>query len=90
MSNLVEPGNTYLMGKLDEYRYMPDGLYNKGDVKLIYNDRVAYLMTWADVTKVIIIHDSIIASEQARTFEYLWNHSEPAAVTTSEVRYEGE
>ena len=88
MRNLVESGNTYLLGNLEEYRHMPPALFSEGDVKLIYGDRIAYLMTWTDVTKVIIIHDENIAAEQARTFDYIWDHSEPATLTTAKIRYE--
>jgi transcriptional regulator with XRE-family HTH domain len=88
MRNLVAPANTNLMGELDEYRHMPEALFTGGDVKLIYGTRVAYLMAWADVPKVIVINDSTIATEQARLFDYVWDHSTPAAATTATERYE--
>jgi transcriptional regulator with XRE-family HTH domain len=88
MRNLVEPGNTHIMGALEEYRHMPEALFSGGDVKLIYGGRVAYLMAWADIPKVIIIHDRTIATEQERLFDYVWNQSLPATMTTAPERYE--
>lgn len=88
MRNLVALGNTHLMGELEEYRHMPDAIFSGGDVKLIYGTRVAYLMAWTDIPKVIIINDSTIATEQARLFDYVWDQSTPATASSSTERYE--
>jgi transcriptional regulator with XRE-family HTH domain len=88
MRYLVESGNTHLLGQLHEYRYIPAELFNKADIKLIYGTRVAYLMSWTNVPKVILIDDKFIAEEQTRMFEYIWRHAEPATVSTSDIRYE--
>lgn len=88
MKNLIENGNTYLLGKVEEYRYMPASVFNDGDVKLVYGSRVAYMMPWANIPKAIIIDDARIAAEQYRVFDFIWSQSEPATRTTSKTRYE--
>lgn len=88
MKNLIENGNTYLLGRVEEYRYMPASLVSGGDVKLIYGSRVAYYAPWQNVPKVIIIHDERIAVEQTRLFEFVWDVSKEATETSASVRYE--
>lgn len=88
MRSLVEHGNTYLMGKLDEYRWMPEGLFVDGDVKAIYADRVSYLVSWAETSRVIVIQDKTIAEEAKRHFDFVWEHSEQPDKSTSNVFYE--
>ena len=90
MRSLVEHGNTYLMGKLDEYRWMPEGLFVDGDVKAIYADRVAYLVSWAETSRVIVIQDKTIAEEAKRHFDFVWGHSEQPDKSTSDIFYEEE
>lgn len=88
MRNLIEPGNTYILGALEEYRHMPPSLFGGGDVKLIYGARVAYLMVWTNIPKAIVIHDQTIATEQARNFDYIWEQSTAATLSTAPERYE--
>lgn len=88
MQSLIEPGNTFIMGNLEEYRWMPEGLFVDGDVKVIYADRVAYLVSWAETPKVIIIQDKTIAEEATRHFDFIWSHSEQPTETSSKTLYE--
>lgn len=88
MRSLIEKGNTYLMGKLEEYRWMPEGLFVDGDVKVIYADRVAYLVSWAETPRVIVIQDQTIAEEAKRQFDFIWGYSEQPNETTSDIFYE--
>lgn len=87
MRNLVQPGNTHLMGPEEEYRYMPERLFVQGDVKLIYGDIVAYMMAWANIPKAVLIHDATIASEQRRTFDFIWDNAELATESSAPERY---
>lgn len=89
MRSLIEPGNTYIMGNLEEYRWMPEGLFVDGDVKAIFSDRVGYLVSWENIPKVIVIQDSTIAKEARRTFNYIWDRSETPSTSTSDIFYEG-
>lgn len=88
MRSLIEAGNTHLMGALNEYRWMPEGLFVDGDVKVIYADRVAYLVSWAETPRVIVIQDQTIAEEAKRQFDFIWEHSEQPTETTSDIFYE--
>ena len=88
MRSLIAKGNTYLMGKLSEYRWMPEGLFIDGDVKVIYADRVAYLVSWAETPRVIVIQDQTIAEEAKRQFDFIWQYSDQPNETTSDIFYE--
>lgn len=88
MRSLIAPGNTFIMGNLEEYRWMPEGLFIDGDVKVIYDDCVAYLVSWAETPKVIIIQDKNIAEEATRHFDFIWAHSERPTESTSKIFYE--
>ncbi len=90
MRSLIEKNNTYIMGKVEEYRWMPEGLFVDGDVKVIYADRVAYLVSWAGTPRVIAIQDKTIAEEAKRNFDFIWSHSEQPKESTSKVFYEDE
>ncbi len=87
--SLMQPGDTYLMGALDDYRWMDDALYTKGDVKVIYAHRVAYLVSWADPPKLIVIEDTLIAEDAKRVFEYLWRHSDKPSHSDAPTRFAG-
>ena len=70
MRQLVEEGNTYLMGELEEYRYIPqENFINR--VTLIYGDRVA---TLTDDGKTISINkDPVNADTRRNLFNLLWD-----------------
>lgn len=88
MRSLIEKGNTHIMGPLEEYKWMPEGLFVDGDVKAIYSDRVSYLVSWAETPRVIVIQDSTIAEEAKRHFDFVWQQSEQPEKTTSDIFYE--
>lgn len=89
MRSLIRHGDTHIMGLLPEYRWMPESLFVEGDVKIIYADRVAYLISWEEaMTRVIEIRDKIIAEEARRHFEFVWTQSEGPDHSTSTVLYE--
>lgn len=90
MRSLIEKGNTYLMGALNEYRWMPEGLFVHGDVKAIYADRVAYLVSWAETPRVIVIQDKTITEEAKRQFDFVWEQSDLPTESTSDIFYEAE
>lgn len=89
MQSLIRPDDTFVMGDVDEYRWMNELVYVGGDVKLIFADYVAYLVTWSNPPKVIVVHDKIIASEARRTFRYLWIKSERPNCSTAPRRFSG-
>lgn len=84
---LIEDGNTHIYGSLDQYRWMSKSLYIDSDVKLIYGNSIAYLVSYKSTPRVIIIEDNNIAEEARRTFEYIWDHSQEPSHTTADTKY---
>lgn len=69
MRQLVEAGNTYLMGPVTEYRYLPkDRFVNY--VSLIYGGKIAVCAE--DNTKAIVFKDAVLAQAWRNMFETLW------------------
>ncbi len=88
MRLLVKDHDTYLMGRLDEYRWLDDRLFVDGDVKVIFGNTVAYLMTWHETPRVVLINDKTIAEENYRIFNFLWDVSRKPTHTTADRFYE--
>lgn len=89
MQSLIRPGDTHVMGQLDEYRWLDEQIYVRGDVKVIFGDCVAYLVTWTDPAKIIVVNDKIITAEARRTFEYIWRQSEQPQESSAPIRFKG-
>jgi hypothetical protein len=70
MRQLVEEGNPYLMGPLDEYRYMPKERFNNY-VSLIYGDKVAVCTDGN--TKALIFKDPLLAKTWKNLFDLMWD-----------------
>lgn len=70
MRQLVEDGNTYLMGPLKEYRYMPKERFNNY-VSLIYGDKVA-VCTDAN-TKALVFKDPLLSKTWKNVFDVMWD-----------------
>lgn len=84
---LIENKNTFVMGKLNEYRWMPEGLFINTDCKIIYEDRVGYSLSWFNIPKVIVIKDKAIAEEARRQFNFVWDLSKEPTETTADIRF---
>lgn len=87
MRSLIKEGDTFIMGSLDEYRWMNDDLFVESDVKIIFANYVSYLVTWLDTIKVITILDKTIAQENQRTFDFIWKGSDMPTHTTAKEKY---
>ena len=74
--SLLKNKDTYMNGPHEEYRWMDDDLYVDSDVKVIFSNKVAYLMSWLSTYRIIVIEDEKIAEENKRTFNYIWKNSE--------------
>jgi len=85
--SLIQQDDDYIMGDLKEYRSMDNKLYTQGDIKVIFSDRVAYLVTWTDIPRVIIVQDKIIADDARKTFNFIWDQSTKPNKTTAVVRF---
>ena len=84
MRQLVEEGNTYLMGNLEEYRYIPKEFFINR-VMVIYGTKFAIML--ADEKKVSIINDSTIADVQRNMFNFTWHNCQAPATTTATERF---
>jgi transcriptional regulator with XRE-family HTH domain len=90
MRSLVKEGNTYLMGKLAEYRYLPaDYFHNSATV--IYGDKFATMIldpTTSQDVAAVIIHNTHIAAAQRNLFNLIWSNAEKPVKSTAAVRYD--
>ena len=87
--SLIRPGDTHLMGHVNQYRWLDETIFTEGDVKVIFGRFVAYLVTWDDPPRIIVVNDEIIASEARRTFEFLWRQSKKPTSSTAPKRFKG-
>jgi transcriptional regulator with XRE-family HTH domain len=87
MRSLICDGDTFMMGPLEEYRWMPKNMFVDRDVKVIFDDRVAHLISWHDIPKVIVIREYHIADEARRSFDYIWSHSAQPDSSSAPARY---
>jgi len=70
MRQLVEDGDTYLMGPVNEYRYIPkDRFINY--LTVVYGNKVAISMQKG--TKTIVFIDEYLAISWRNIFEILWD-----------------
>ncbi len=87
MRSLIKEGNTHIMGPLGEYRWVSEKLFTDADVKITYNDTVAFLLSWAETPKVVAIKDTQVAEDAQRTFNFIWDISQQPEKSTSNVFY---
>lgn len=80
----VEQGNTYLLGPVSEYRYLPkERFYN--NVTLIYGDKVAACAD--DNTKAVIFKDKALSKSWRNIVETLWPILEQPESSTADERF---
>lgn len=84
MRQLVMEGNTYIMGPLGEYRYVPEKFFINR-VTLVYGDRVASMA--GGLTQTVIRVDSVQASVQRNMFNLLWSVLEQPTKSTADEKF---
>jgi transcriptional regulator with XRE-family HTH domain len=84
MRQLVEEGNTYLMGPLNEYRYIPKEKF-KNYVTLIYGDKVA--VCTEKNTKAIVFVDAHLSKTWTNVFEVLWASLKQPKISTADEKF---
>jgi transcriptional regulator with XRE-family HTH domain len=84
MRQLVEDGNRYLMGPLDEYRYVPQRFFINR-VTLVYGDRVA--SEAGNVCRASIKVDPVTADLHRNTFNLLWDVLAAPAESEADERF---
>ncbi len=70
MRQTVEEGNTYLMGPVGEYRWIPHNRY-KNWVTLIYGNKVAVSIDGE--TKCLLFRDGDLAKAEKNKFDLIWD-----------------
>lgn len=85
MRQFIKEGNEYIIGPLDEYRYIPEKFF-ANRVTLIYGDRIAN--ETADVHRGIIRVDPLNAEIQRSTFNMLWDFLKKPERSISDERFE--
>ncbi len=84
MRQLIQEDNTYIIGPLNEYRYIPKAFFINR-VTLIYGDRIA--TETANFNRAIIKVDPVNAEIQRNTFNMLWSILKQPTVSTSDEKF---
>ena len=80
---MVEEGNTYLMGREENYRWIPKKYY-QNHITVIYADKVCNDFH----THGLLIQDKDWAATERNKFNLLWSQLPPLTIkSTSNVRY---
>ena len=84
MRMLSEEGNTYLSGRVEEYRAIPKE-YFENWITMIYGDKIAISVD--NETGATIIRDKGMANAYKDRFNLLWSILPTPAKSTADVRY---
>ena len=84
MRQLVEEGNSYLLGPREEYRCIPSECFINR-VTVIYGDNVAIVT--AGENKITIIRDAVNAARERNTFNILWSILKEPTESTADERF---
>lgn len=90
MRSLVKEGDTYLMGKLAEYRCLPAARFHN-NATVIYGTKFATVIRDPETgedTAAVIVHNQHVAAAQRNIFEFVWEHAQKPTESTAEVRYD--
>lgn len=80
----VREGNTYLMGPVAEYRYVPKERF-LNNVTLIYGDKIAVCA--GDNTRALVIKDAATSRSQRNLIEILWDTLEQPTESLADERF---
>ena len=84
MRQLIEEGDTYIMGSLSEYRTVPTK-YFTNIVTLVYGNCVAQVN--GDETRIVIYNDARLAQRERQIFSYFWDQGELPEYTSADERF---
>lgn len=90
MRSLVREGDTYLMGRLKEYRYLPAKSFHN-NATVIYGNRFATMIldpNTGEDSGAVIIRNPHVAEAQRSLFNCLWSVSSVPRISTAKVRYD--
>jgi len=84
MRQLVEDGNTYLMGPLKEYRYVPKEHYTNY-VCLVYGNKVAVCTDHN--SKAVVFNDAMLSAMWSNIFNIMWDTLKQPEKTDAPERF---
>jgi transcriptional regulator with XRE-family HTH domain len=84
--SLIRHADTFIHGALEDYRWLPKGLFIDANVKIIYGKSVAYLVTWREQKRVVVFNDAMVHQEARLIFDFLWGIGEKPDYSSAEVR----
>lgn len=84
MRQIVEDGNTYLMGGLDEYRYLPKKYFHN-NATIIYGDKVGVVISGQE--KVLIVRDKELAASLRNLFNFMWSATKKPAESNADEKF---
>jgi DNA-binding XRE family transcriptional regulator len=90
MRSLVKQDDTWLMGRLSEYRYLP-AQYFHNSATIIYGDKFATMIldpATASDAGAVIIDNPHIAAAQRNLFNLIWSSAQKPLKTTADTRYD--
>jgi cAMP phosphodiesterase len=85
MRHLTGEDNSYLMGELKEYRYLPEE-YAHSETLVIFKDHISSPLQGQEKS-VIIIEDKAASSSLRNLFEFVWSVTKSPKETTANERY---
>lgn len=85
MRFLVRHGDTFLRYPLDEYRYLPKGMYLNNSM-VVYADKIAFVIN--RLHKIVIIRDPDVADIKRMEFDLIWRMGDKPVKSTAEKQYE--
>lgn len=86
MRFLVEEDNTFLMGKPDEYRYIPQEYYHNNP-QVIYGSKIATMIYSTD-KKAVVIENAPMVAAQRNIFNLVWGKAKKARRSDAPTRYD--
>lgn len=85
MRQTIKEGNTYMMGPVSEYRWIPEKRFIPW-VTLIYGDKVALMLD--EDKKCSVTTDHNLANKVRNSFELVWEIlQEPNVKSTADVQF---
>lgn len=84
--HLIEDGNNFIMGPLNEYKFIPEKFFINR-VSVVYAGKVAFVSKDLDTGYITVIKDTSLVSVQRNFFEFFWSHSVHPTFSNAEKRY---
>ena len=83
---LIEEGNDYILGDLNDYRQIPSEYFSNG-VTLTYGNKYAIGVVLADESRVHVVSNSLVADAQRRIFQFLWDRAKKPEYSAVNAQY---